>query len=411
VPWEGKAAGVVPVLPVSTILNSNHLRSRQWQVSADNSLGESFRPRRLRRWMIGASVAAALALGGCGSDPSSPGAGGSQSGGAPGSGGAANSGGAGSAGGLSGTGGEGGVGTQDGAVSPQGGGGSGGSNPASTDAAADREAGSGGQEAGIRADGGGRDATDEARDSGADARDSSVATLDANAEASTAFAPCPTGATCLILPLGDSITDGFPFEAGGYRVELFHQTVLNTQLVSFVGSLSNGPAMVDGRPFPPNHEGHTGFTIDNEPIVGRSGVSPLTDQAIATTHPHIVLLMIGTNDIDLNVDVATAPTRLAALIDRITTDAPNALLVVGSLIPTQTDAENLRFQAYNGAIPALVAARAAAGKHVLFVDMYAAFTANPNFKTALMNDNLHPNATGYALLGDTWYGVIRSYLH
>jgi hypothetical protein len=32
----------------------------------------------------------------------------------------------------------------------------------------------------------------------------------------------------------------------------------------------------------------------------------------------------------------------------------------------------------------------------VLVDMYAAFTANTNYKTALMNDELHPNDAGYS---------------
>jgi hypothetical protein len=225
------------------------------------------------------------------------------------------------------------------------------------------------------------------------------------------FTPCPSdGGACIVLPFGDSITDGIPFEAGGYRVEIFHQAVSGAQRITFVGTLANGPANVDGRPFPRSHEGHSGFTIDNAPAVGRQGISPLADGVIAMFHPNIVLLMIGTNDIDQNFDVANAPTRLGALIDRITNDAPDALLVVARLTPTGTDSENVKVQAYNAAIPGLVAPRVAAGKHIAVVDMYAAFTANANFKTALLSDNLHPNDAGYALMGDTWYAAIRGVL-
>jgi len=42
--------------------------------------------------------------------------------------------------------------------------------------------------------------------------------------------------------------------------------------------------------------------------------------------------------------------------------------------------------------------------------MYSAFTANAAYKTALMNDNLHPNPAGYTLMGRTWYAAIRPYL-
>ena len=42
--------------------------------------------------------------------------------------------------------------------------------------------------------------------------------------------------------------------------------------------------------------------------------------------------------------------------------------------------------------------------------MYAAFTANTNYKTALMNDELHPNSAGYVVMASTWYAAISSYL-
>jgi lysophospholipase L1-like esterase len=42
--------------------------------------------------------------------------------------------------------------------------------------------------------------------------------------------------------------------------------------------------------------------------------------------------------------------------------------------------------------------------------MYAAFTANASYKTAWLFDNLHPNPEGYAVMGQTWYAGIKSYL-
>ena len=71
-------------------------------------------------------------------------------------------------------------------------------------------------------------------------------------------------------------------------------------------------------------------------------------------HPHIVLLMVGTNDINGNINVSTAPTRLGQLIDEIIADAPTALVVVASIIPIANDGSNQRIPNYNAAIPGLV---------------------------------------------------------
>lgn len=229
---------------------------------------------------------------------------------------------------------------------------------------------------------------------------------------STAFNPCPpAGASCVIMPLGDSITDGVGSTAGGgYRVELFHDALQANQALTFVGSATdpNGPAMVDGTTFPRNHEGHPGYTIDDSATT--SGISPLVDQAIAANHPHIILLMIGTNDVNRDIDVANAPARLGALLDRMSNDAPNALMVVAKITPTPDDGANSIIQTYNNAIAGIVQLRAENGKHVTMVDMYAAFTARANYETALMNDFLHPNDAGYVVMGDVWYAAIQTYL-
>ncbi len=222
---------------------------------------------------------------------------------------------------------------------------------------------------------------------------------------SAGFSPCPTtaGTACNVMPVGDSITEGCcTAPMGGYRMELYRQALANDKNITFVGTLTNGPDTVDGQPFPKRHEGHGGWKI--------AQIAGVIDNAISSSNPHIVLLKIGTNDINGNDDINNAPNRLASLIDKITNDAPNALLVVSAIIPTTNDGTNQRVQAYNTAIRAKAEAAAAAGKHVVFVDNYAAFTDNANYKTALMADGLHPNTAGYEVLGESFYNVISGML-
>ena len=189
---------------------------------------------------------------------------------------------------------------------------------------------------------------------------------------------------------------------GGYRIELFHQSLTNKKNLTFVGTQTNGPATVDGQAFPKTHEGHGGWKI--------SQIAGIADNVISSSKPHIVLLKIGTNDINGNDNIANAPTRLANLIDQICKDAPNALLVVSAIIPTTNDGTNNNVRSYNTAIKQKAEAAAASGKHVVFVDNYQAFAQNTNYKTALMADGLHPNTAGYAVLGGSFYSVISSYL-
>jgi lysophospholipase L1-like esterase len=213
------------------------------------------------------------------------------------------------------------------------------------------------------------------------------------------------------MPVGDSIT-WRGYCDGAYRADLFKLALSDAKHMTFVGRQKDGPDSVTANgtttPFPKNHEGYSGYTIDSGG--GRTGISTLIDAALTANPPHIVLLMIGTNDVDTNLSLNTAPDRLGALMDRITTGAPNALLVVAQIVPTQSASINTRVEAYNSAIPGLVQSRVAAGKHIVMVDMYRAFVANPSYATALMTDRLHPNEAGCMVMATTWYDGIKSYL-
>jgi lysophospholipase L1-like esterase len=220
------------------------------------------------------------------------------------------------------------------------------------------------------------------------------------------FAPCPKkGAPCVIMPLGDSITFGYgSTTGGGYRADLFTAAVAANKSITFVGSLASGPAMLAGLPFPKGNEGHSGYSIDDSSQT--MGISPLVDQALATYKPNIILLMIGTNDMHYSLDLANAPRRLGALIDRLTSDAPDALLVVAKIIPA-LGAQNTPTQAYNAAIPGVVQPRVAQGKHLVMVDLYAAIGA---WSSAMYKDSEHPNDAGYSAMARTWYSAIQGSL-
>lgn len=212
------------------------------------------------------------------------------------------------------------------------------------------------------------------------------------------------GDPCRVMPLGDSITDGGGIEGSAYRLELFKLALMNDKKLTFVGSHESGPAMVEGVPFPRHQEGHSGWTIADGG--GRSGLYDEMQGWLAATPPDIITLMIGTNDTDIQLDLANAPMRLGLLLDRIAQYAPNALTVVAQIVPTTDDTSNQRVQAFNAAIPGLVKERADGGKHVISVDMYGAFTKNQNYKTEYMADKLHPKQAGLVVMAETWWAAI-----
>ncbi len=232
----------------------------------------------------------------------------------------------------------------------------------------------------------------------------------AGAGGGAAYNPCPTdGTDCRVMPLGDSITDGCCGEntksmGASYRLELFHLSLINNKKLTFVGSHSSGPNTVDNVAFPKKQEGHSGWTIADGG--GRAGLQAQVAGWLKATPPDIVTLMIGTNDVDISLDLPNAPKRVGTLIDTITQTSPTALVVVAQIVPTRTDNENARIQAFNAGLSPIVKSFADAGKHVILVDMYGAYTKNADFKNAYLANGLHPSDAGYAVLANTWWDAI-----
>lgn len=224
------------------------------------------------------------------------------------------------------------------------------------------------------------------------------------------YSPCPEDGPCVIMPFGDSITEGCCNFNGGYRVPLYRAATQAGQNITFVGSTANGPMTVDGMPFPRNHEGHGGFTIDDMPGRGTNGISPFVSSSIPAYEPDIVLLMIGTNDINGNIEVGSAPNRLGALLDSIHEADPEILTVLAQIVPTTNDGTNQAVSAYNETMPGLVAERVAEGHHLMLVDMYEGMARDADYKTALFADGLHPNDAGYERMAEIWYEAISPYL-
>jgi len=217
------------------------------------------------------------------------------------------------------------------------------------------------------------------------------------------FLPCPQDrSSCRILPLGDSLTLGTAF-SGGYRVELLHRAYADGKHATFVGSQRNGPAMLDGQPFPQNHEGYASHTIDQI----KNDVLPKIANTTFKPAPHIILLMIGTNDMNgaATSDPVMAASRLGPLLDELVKLAPNALIAVGKIPPLAASQSGASYvKPYNDALAAVVMERIAAGKHLVLVDHYGGFSPSD------LSDGIHPTERGYDLIGATWYAAINLYL-
>jgi lysophospholipase L1-like esterase len=208
------------------------------------------------------------------------------------------------------------------------------------------------------------------------------------AAADRAVAAVLTGRQVKIMPLGDSITWGVGSSTtSSYRADLWRQLVTGAGLaIDFVGSGQSG-ALPDT-----DNEGHSGWRIEQ--------LTASIDGWLAATTPDVVLLHIGTNDMNQNFDVANAPARLGQLLDRIRADVPSAIVVVAAIVPSTDATVNGRVNTFNAAVPGVVAAHA----NARFADL------NTTIGNADMADALHPNDGGYAKMAGLWYAALQGVL-
>ncbi|MFE5792246.1 ricin-type beta-trefoil lectin domain protein [Streptomyces sp. NPDC056503] len=191
-----------------------------------------------------------------------------------------------------------------------------------------------------------------------------------------------------VMPLGDSITWGVGSSSGnGYRDPLWNRLAAKGHPLDFVGSGRNG-TMSD-----PDNEGHSGWRIDE--------IAGIADSVLGRYRPNVVTLEIGTNDLNRDYEIPTATDRLKALIDRITLAAPDATVLVGTVIVSTSASVESHRAAFNAELPGIVQAAQAAGKHVRLVDMSTLTTAD-------LDDFLHPNDSGYKKMADAFDAGVQA---
>lgn len=186
-----------------------------------------------------------------------------------------------------------------------------------------------------------------------------------------------------IMPLGDSITDGYNVP-GGYRIDLWTHLHERGYRVDFVGTQTNGPPELPDR----DHQGHSGWRIDQ--------IHANVVRWLGATQPSLVLLIIGTNDMAQGYDLDRAPDRLSRLLDDIFRTRPQAQVFVGSLPPIDAPELDARVRRYNQAIAELIQQRQDAGDRLIFVDLYPELTADD------LADGIHPNREGHRKIARMW---------
>lgn len=224
-----------------------------------------------------------------------------------------------------------------------------------------------------------------------------------------------------IMPLGDSITWGITVgdshpqqppldQRVGYRKALQDSLVGGGYHVGFVGTLSSGAGLLDD----PGHEGHGGWTADQlvngnptpDPGTGSGSLS----QWLNTTQPDVVLVHIGTNDLNGNTDPAKEAEDVDAILNTIenwgSANWP-VWVILARIIntsPTLTSADRrAATTTFNNAIADTVYPRHAGTGRVILVDQESTLTSASDY-----GDAIHPNADGYQKMAAVWRPALAS---
>jgi lysophospholipase L1-like esterase len=203
--------------------------------------------------------------------------------------------------------------------------------------------------------------------------------------------PPPSDAPLRIMALGDSIT-GSP---GCWRALLWQK--LPAARVDFVGTL---PAQGCGFPYDGENEGHGGALVtavaDQNQLVGW----------LAATHPDVVLMHFGTNDVWSNRPTATILAAYTKLVSQMRALNPGMKILVAQIIPMNpgTCPECAqRVVDLNAAIPAWAASLTSAASPITVVDQWTGFTTATD-----TGDGVHPNDAGIVKIADRWYPALAA---
>lgn len=214
----------------------------------------------------------------------------------------------------------------------------------------------------------------------------------------TSAAPTPTR-TIRYMPLGDSITAGYP-ERGGYRTLLWQLLVQQDgDKIDFVGSQSSGPAELGDQ----DNEGHGGWCIDG----GCNGpgtadvVAPRIQGWMTQYRPDIVSIHLGTNDIKKGADGAQVAHRLDDLVGKIYAADPDVYVILIQIVPAQADAP--QHDAYDASVPAIAARYQAQGRRLAVLDMSHLLSLPVDY-----TDGTHPTQFGYDLMARALYPAVST---
>ena len=242
--------------------------------------------------------------------------------------------------------------------------------------------------------------------------------------------------TIRIMSIGDSITDGSK-AVGSYRKYLYNSLTKNGYSIKMVGPLLSDKFLnfKDGNEnfsYEASHCGYPGYIIKTNSI--KKGVMNVIqdNNYLIKYKPDVVILLIGTNDIQINIDVETVINYLKDFILYIKNNLEkNSFIFVSSIPPfdpntkisykwykycrvdknnkTLSDTElktilDKRTENYNNDIKKLVSSLRKDRINIYFSDLNSVI---PSIENYFYEDGVHPNEKAHKLMGDYLYKQLR----
>jgi lysophospholipase L1-like esterase len=203
--------------------------------------------------------------------------------------------------------------------------------------------------------------------------------------------PPPSGAPVKVMALGDSIT-GSP---GCWRALLWQ--MLPAARVDFVGTL---PGQGCGFPYDGENEGHGGYLATNV-----ANQNLLVDW-LAATHPDVVMMHFGTNDVWSNLAPDTILAAFTTLVGQMRASNPHMKILVAQILPMKPSncADcGQRVITFNATIPAWAKSLTTAASPITVVDQWTGFNDDTD-----TYDGVHPNDAGNQKIATRWYPSVSA---
>lgn len=227
------------------------------------------------------------------------------------------------------------------------------------------------------------------------------------------------GAGPRIMAVGDSITYGltgttgnysdFP---GGYRTNFYNEMTADGLVYKAVGASTANPSPVLTAAGQTAHSGYGGWTVGADVYSGLDNFVYRIDGWMQSYNPDEVMLLGGINDLLLDAGVTKTTGNMDLLLGKIFTAKPTVKVFVSNLLPTTGSlaGRNSQVLAFNSALQnTLVPKYQSQGRSIYFVDQYSNFTSGGVPVGTNLPDGLHPNGTGYNLMGATFANAVATY--